>query len=299
VRLTYAVLGIGLAVAGCAKGRDVEAPADVPVAEAPPEGPHRPTTQSAYTEDPGVARIDLSVGGTAGSEFGVSLGLRVGLPLRFELSTNVAHYGFGMFNLNLAWNPVTKRHFAFGVQVGAILMRPQWMWYMDIFDAQIPGLKAKMTLIGIPVVAKATFPIVKPVYVSAAFGYDHTDIFGTIDATVLWFEGSIGTRTIWAGTSAHFLIGKHFMIELGGKLPIMTWAATALEVTSNVEPGVEVGVRTAEWKPRPGYKAGSLLLAGELQIGKTHLRLGAGTAPLMRTAGFPVFPFAGAYWRIQ
>lgn len=285
MRRSYALLA--LALSACVRERDLRAPAD------------RPTTQDAYTETAGTGRIDVAIGGTTGVDVAVAIGVRVGLPARFEVGANFAHYGAGMFNASLRWNPVDLRSFALGVEIHPGFMRPQWMWYLDLVDPEIPGVLAKMTLMTIPIAVVGTFPVADPVLLTVALGYDHTEIFGTIDADVLWFEGSLGSRRLWAGPAAHFLVGRVLVIEASAKIPIATWVATAFESSSTVEDGVVVGVRSAEWQPVTFGRGVSGQVVAELRAGDTHLRLGIGTGPLMRKAGAPVFPFLGAYWRIR
>jgi hypothetical protein len=258
----------------------------------------RITTNTAYTLTKGEMRANVGILSSDLESFGVTAGFAYGFGKHAEVAANLGHAGLGILNVRGKYNFVDKKWWALGAQLGVVWIRPSAVWALgEATQQRYTGID----ILSFPLEISSSFPVAKWVSLHLAAGYTHTEIFGTIDDQVLFFDGSLGMRKVYLEPVIMFYFAERAAVFLGGHLQVWGAARTNLEVETEIVPGFNAGARSDDWVDIAFEDRSHLAVGFELRFGKTtHTRLNIvynGAFSRNQIIAIPIAPVLDVYWR--
>ncbi|MCP4197678.1 MAG: hypothetical protein GY762_11065 [Proteobacteria bacterium] len=272
---------------GCLSTRNFQAPKE------------RITNGTAYTLTKGEMQVNVGVLTTELQNFGVEAGFTYGFGKHGEVAANLGHAGLGILNVRCKYNFIDEKWWALGIQLGLIWIRPSAVWILGEPTRQrYEGLD----ILSFPLEISSSFPVADWVGLSLTAGYAHTEIFGTIDDQVRFFDGSMGMRQLYLEPLVMFYIAQQAAVYIGAHLQVWGAARTRVErVESEILPGFNAGARSDDWIDIPFEERSHLAVGFELRFGKTfHTRLNIlynGAFSRNGIVRVPIAPALEMYWR--
>jgi hypothetical protein len=279
------ILGVFL-TSGCLSKRNFHNPKE------------RITSGTAYTLTKGEMQVNVGILTTELQNFGVEAGFSYGFGKHGEVAANLGHAALGILNLRSKYNFIDEKWWALGIQLGLVWIRPSAVWILGEPTRQrYEGLD----ILSFPLELSSSFPVADWVSLNLTAGYTHTEIFGTIDGQVRFFDGSVGMRTVYLEPLVMFYIARQAAVYIGAHLQVWGAAQTRVEVESEILPGFNAGARSDDWVSIPFEARSDLLVGFELRFGKTfHTRLNIlynGAFSRNGIVRVPIAPTLEVYWR--
>lgn len=258
----------------------------------------RITEGTAYSLTKGEVRVDAGLVGTEVADAGANVDVAAGFGRSGQVSTNVAHLSLGLVNASLKYTILDRPWFGLGVEGGFLWTRPTLIWLLpDELSEPLAGID----LFHIPLRVLASFPVASWASLHLGVGYTHAEIVGALgDESSSFLNAGIGARSVQLDPTVHFYLNRRVALILGANLPLYITAAAQVESDVELDDGIVLGIRSAEWIRIPTEGA-SLWRAGvEVRFGRaTHMQLFVSRG-LLAAAGLgpPLLPSINFYWRI-
>lgn len=257
----------------------------------------RVTLGTAQVEPVGSQRVDVHVGNTDLTCLGLSVSPTFGLPYHVQMSTNVAHLALGIPNAAFRWRFYHTRRVSLALDVRALLLRPAWIYAMDLADPDLRELVSGVSVGMVPLKLYATFDPHPMLTASLILGYDHASAWGNLAHEGVLAAGALGARRLWFRPVVHVHATRRVSVMFATTVPVYASALASARAEVDVEPGIVGGGRTLLWQRLPVGRTASALAAVEVQIGRGHVVAGVSTFGLLRDLGVPVIPMiGGSFW---
>ncbi len=273
-----------LALAACVHERDFRAPAG------------RLLDDTAYTVRAKELRVDAGVIGRRLEDLGANLGLTYGVYERVELKTNIAHAAFAIVNARVKATLVDRPRFALGAKLGFTFAQPKLIW---VLPPEYRATFGDIKVIGAPVRVLSTIRTADWLDLHLGLSYSHVDVYGDLPVNTEFSRISLGRRALVFDPMLSFYLGRRVALLLGGSWPL--WSALLTDVENKIElqPGIRVGVNSAEWITSRMYSHNSYSTSVELRLGEyTNMRVSMSYRLLGDYFDFELFPAVEFYWRI-
>ena len=262
--LTFSLAG-AVARADAGAGAGDPAPSGEPLATgetAPPldlQSPALRSTQySAYTLVPGTWSIEITALGSSANDLYGLLGVGYGFKHGFQLDVNLVHWIAAVFDVELKWNFLERRHFALGAGVGFLYAHGAWIWVLG--DAT-RSLIADVDLFSLPLALTASAPINRWLQFDLTVAYRHTLVQGTLQAgRSIYAESEIGARQLVVRPTGRLFVSDSTALEVSAKLPVFN------RVPYEVDPNVTVRDKSYG-KPRNGYAQADFSESWNVEVG--------------------------------
>lgn len=257
----------------------------------------RITDGTAYALTNREVRIDTGVVGTELADVGANIDVAAGFGRGGEVSTNLAHLGLGLVNASAKYTVLDRPWFGLGVEGSFLWTRPSLIWLLpDDIAEPLSGID----LFIVPLKVTTSFPVARWTSLHLGLGYTHAEIAGELRGESAFFDAGVGTRSVQLDPMVHFYLGRRAALIAGANVPVFMMAAERLETDVELEPGVVLGARSAEWVRIPTDQATRGRVGVELRFGRrTHLQVFVARGVLASAnIGPPVLPSLNLYWRI-
>ncbi|MEX1363022.1 MAG: hypothetical protein AB1Z98_07845 [Nannocystaceae bacterium] len=257
----------------------------------------RITDGTAYSLTNREVRVDVGAVGTELSDVGANLDVAAGFGRGAQVSTNVAHLSLGLVNAAVKYTALDRPWLGLGFEGSFLWTQPSLIWLLpdDIADP-LSGID----LFIVPLRVTASFPVARWTSLHLGLGYTHAEISGELRGDSAFFDAGVGARSIQLDPTVHFYLNHRAALMLGANVPVYMIAAERIETDVEVEEGVVLGVRSAEWVRIPTRGATRGRVGVELRFGRrTHLQVFVARGVLVSAnIGPPVLPSLNLYWRI-
>jgi len=272
-------------LAGCATTRDFYDPQQ------------RITDATAYALSNREVRVDTGLLGTGVQDLGANIDVAVGVGRGAQVSTNAAHLSLGIINASTKYTFVDRPRFGLGAQASFLWTRPTLIW---LLPNEVTEPLKDIDLLIVPLELTASFPLARWVSLHLGGGYTHAELFGRIGNDASYFNAGLGARMVHLEPVVHFYLGNRVALILGGEAPVYLAAVEQVRSDIELEEGVVLGVRSAEWVAVPVGRAARGRLGVELRLGRrAYLQLFVARSALSNAGGGPpVLPSINAYWRL-
>lgn len=252
---------------------------------------------TAYSLTNREVRIDTGVVGTELADVGANIDVAAGFGRGGQASINLAHLSLGIVNAAVKYTALDRPWFGLGFEGSFLWTRPPLIWLLpdDIADPL-----AGIDLFIIPLKVTTSFPVARWTSVHLGFGYTHAEIVGELRGDSAFFDAGVGARMIQLDPTVHFYLNRRAALIVGANVPVFMTAAERIETDIEIEEGVVLGVRSAEWVRIPTLGATRGRAGVELRFGRrTHLQVFV-ARDVLASAGIgpPVLPSLNLYWRI-
>lgn len=257
----------------------------------------RITEGTAYALTHREVRVDTGAVGTELADAGANIDVAAGFGRGGQVSTNLAHLSLGLVNAAVKYTALDRPWFGLGFEGSFLWTRPSLIWLLpdDIADP-LSGID----LFIVPLKVTTSFPVARWTSLHLGLGYTHAEIAGELRGESDFFDAGVGARSVQLDPTVHFYLNHRAALIMGANVPVFMMAAERVEANIELEQGVVLGIRSAEWIRIP-TRGGTLGRVGvELRFGRrTHLQVFVARGVLASAnIGPPVLPSLNLYWRI-
>lgn len=257
----------------------------------------RVTDGTAYGLTHREVRIDAGVVGTEIADVGANLDVAATIVPDVQVSTNLAHMSLGLINAGVKYTALDRPWLGLGFEGGFLWTRPSLIWLLpdDIADPL-----SDIDLLIVPIKATASVPATRWTSLHLGLAYTHAEISGELRGDSDFFDAGVGARVLQFDPTFHFYLDGRAALIFGGNLPLTMTVAERVESEVEIQPGVVLGVQSAEWVRVPVRDAMRGWVGVDVRFGRrTHVQLFVARS-VVSTAGLglPVLPSLNLYWRI-
>ena len=252
---------------------------------------------TAYSLTNREVRIDTGVVGTELADAGANIDVAAGFGRSGHVSTNLAHLSLGLVNAAVKYTVLDRPWFGLGFEGSFLWTRPTLIW---LLPRDIAEPLAGIDLFIVPLKATASFPVANWTSLHLGLGYTHAELVGELRGESGFFDAGVGTRTLQLDPTVHFYLNSRAALIVGSNIPLFLMAAERITSDVEIEEGVVLGIRSAEWVRIPTRGATRGRVGVELRFGRrTHLQAFLARGVLESSGvGPPVLPSLNLYWRI-
>lgn len=258
----------------------------------------RITEGTAYSITKGEVRVDAGLIGTEVKDAGANVDVTAGFGRSGQVSTNLAHLSLGLVNASLKYTVVDRPWFGLGLEGGFLYTRPSLIW---LLPDEISDPLAGIDLFHIPLRILASFPVSSWTSLHLGLGYTHAEVVGELgDESSSFLNAGVGARSVQVDPTIHFYLNRRVALILGANIPVYITAAAQVESDIELDDGIVLSVRSAEWIRVPTEGAALWRAGVEVRFGRaTHMQLFVSRG-LLAAAGVgpPLLPSLNFYWRI-
>lgn len=233
------------------------------------------TRYSAYSLPRRTWAFDIGALGIGGGDVFANLGAAYGFGGGFQIEMNLAHFGVGLANVELAWHFIDTRYFDLGTRVGVWYGRGQWFW---LAQGPAKSIVNKIDLVNVPLELVASSTLTRWLELDLGAQYSYAKAFGSFDDnSSLFVKAELAVNQFFLRPGARVFISDRTALELFAKLPL--YSAVPLDRKTITVPfdktwSMEAGVRSR--------------LAGRL-FGSVRLHYGAIADALYGARLYPSF----------
>jgi hypothetical protein len=280
-----ATLSLAASTGACVHPRDFRSPAE------------RITSHTAYAEHSRV-RVDAELLAPDTQNFVANIGVRVAaIRDRLDFSVNLAHGAIGVVSVQSQFNVYDSRWYAIGGRVGVTYLNPRTFWMLP------NGLRQELgsfNLASVPVELWQSFPITWWFGFHLGMSYRNSTIWGSFQGDALLADTNIAQRSFSLHPYLDVFVAQRLALSVGARLPAFTEILEATDAIVEVDEGLRVGLRSAEWVRRPFNRSCQVEFAAETRFGRnTYLRLAVNLWAFRPLPGLVVTPSLSLYWRFR